>query len=212
MSRRLAIAIILVVAGVLGAGCGSDEGDQGSSQASAGDQPTGQQFSTSPVVTTRRVGGCLLRSDASCPGADLSNGNLTDLQIRRVNLSGAKLIGADLHGSHIWTVNLEGADLTNAKLNPADLRGHSNLSGANLTGVRAYHATLSGANLSGANLKGAKLAGSEVRKTSLAGANLLIADLTGVDLFNVDLRGAILPDGSPWAGSTGGLPTSAPGW
>jgi len=191
MSRRLAIAIILVVAGVLGAGCGSDEGDQGSSQASAGDQPTGQQFSTSPVVTTRRVGGCLLRSDASCPGADLSNGNLTDLQIRRVNLSGAKLIGADLHGSHIWTVNLEGADLTNAKLNPADLRGHSNLSGANLTGVRAYHATLSGANLSGANLTNAVL-----DRANLCETNLRNANLTGTSFAGTNFGATIMPNGA----------------
>jgi hemoglobin-like flavoprotein len=155
----------------------------------------------------------LVKGGTALTGIDLGQVGLAGVNLKGGELSGAQLSGSDLRGAELSGTNLSEASLPNAQLAEAELEGanlgFANLSGADLSLANLERAdltcaNLSGANLSGANLKGAKLAGSEVRKTSLAGANLLIADLTGVDLSNVDLRGAILPDGSTWAGGTGG--------
>ena len=72
----------------------------------------------------------------------------TAAQLKKANLSGARLSRA----------NLSGADLSGARLSRADLYG-ANLYGADLSGADLYGADLYGANLSGANLFGAKLIG-----------------------------------------------------
>ena len=75
-----------------------------------------------------------------CQGCDLSGINLRD-----TNLSGANLSDADLSGAYLRDTNLSGANLSDADLSGANL-ADTDLSGADLTN----------AHLSGANLRGAK--------------------------------------------------------
>lgn len=96
-----------------------------------------------------------------CPGCNLSNSNL-----KKADLVGARLQGADLSGANLSMANLRRADLQGANLSSADLS----------------FANLPGADLRGCNLKGAKL----------KGANLIKADLTGAQLEGADLSEALL--------------------
>ena len=86
-------------------------------------------------------------------------------------------------------VNLSGAKLSSAKLSSADLSGadlrYANLSNADLSDV-----DLSGAKLSNADLSGAKLSGAKLRHVNLNGAKLRYADLKGVDLSSANLSGS----------------------
>lgn len=127
---------------------------------------------------------------------DLSNAYLLKTDLKRVNLTGGKLIGAELR-----EVKLREANLTGAKLIEADLR-EANLAGTNLTGAELINANLTGAELrrtklGKANLTEAKLIGTELREANLVGADLREAklreaDLTGAKLISVDLTKANL--------------------
>ena len=70
--------------------------------------------------------------------------------IRRIDLTGARLIRADLRAANLSYADLRAADLTGADLTGADLHA-TDLRAADLSG-----ADLTGADLSGANLGGAK--------------------------------------------------------
>ena len=116
--------------------------------------------------------------------ADLSDEDLSYVDLTGVIFIGANLKFADLYGADLKDTNLSGADLTGA-----DLRG-ANLSGADLTSVDLSYTNLRGANLIGANLRNADLYDADLRV-----ANLRVADLTGADLSdallnNADLSGA----------------------
>jgi len=94
-----------------------------------------------------------------CPGCDLSDADLTGVNLAYANLSGANLSGANLAGvqlsqSNLTGADLSGADLTGAKLYMALLSG-ANFTNARLTEARLYNAVLGKANLSGADLSGA---------------------------------------------------------
>jgi uncharacterized protein YjbI with pentapeptide repeats len=93
-----------------------------------------------------------------CPGCDLSDANLT----------GVNLAYADLSKANLSRANLAGVQLGQAKLTGA------NLTGADLTGARLYMANLTGANLTGARMLEAK-----PYKTLLDGADL--SDAVWVD-------------------------------
>jgi uncharacterized protein YjbI with pentapeptide repeats len=66
-----------------------------------------------------------------CPGCDLSNAYLKDLDLRMVNLAGANLEGAVFYWSNLAGANLKGAKLTNARFEQVDLSEVS-LEGVNL--------------------------------------------------------------------------------
>ena len=102
-----------------------------------------------------------------------------DIDLKYVNLSGAKLSSA----------KLSNADLSGAKLRYADLR-YADLSGANLLGANLSSANLLGADLSSADLSGANLSGAKLRHVNLNGAKLRYADLKGVDLSSANLSGS----------------------
>jgi len=76
--------------------------------------------------------------------ADLSDEDLSYVDLTGKNLSGANLKFADLYGADLKDTNLSGADLTGA-----DLTG-ANLNGADLTGAELSHSILNNADLSGA--------------------------------------------------------------
>lgn len=94
----------------------------------------------------------------------------TDL--RRANLSGAKLAGAILSEVHLEEANLTGISLEEAILREAHLE-QSNLTEAKMEGVFLLNAGLKGARLRATNLQKAFLVG-----TSFDGADLLGADFT----------------------------------
>jgi len=101
-----------------------------------------------------------------CGVFDISNTNL-----RLVDLRFAILTGAIISNSNLSYANLSGANLS-----------YTDLSGANLRKARLKDADLSDADLRGADLRGA----------DLSGANLIGADLRGVNLIGTDLSGATL--------------------
>lgn len=119
-------------------------------------------------------------------GIDLSDSDLSSLNLAHAELCGAVLIRADLRRS-----NLIGADLTGAKLTEATLAS------ANMTGATMCKANLAGADLSDANLSHvngawAFLAGANLSETNLTNADLSGANLSGAQMFETILRGTIL--------------------
>jgi Pentapeptide repeats (8 copies) len=127
--------------------------------------------------------------------ADLSNANLS-----YINLSGDALYSVDMKGSDLGHANLSytnlrgidlsGANLRNADLGNADLsrdldhdpRRHTNLRNANFTDAHLVNAVLTDADFSGADLSYANLKGANVTEEQLAKCE--------------SLEGATLPDGS----------------
>ena len=77
---------------------------------------------------------------------DLSNANLTGINLSNVDLTDADLTGVDLTNADLRCANLTGIDLTNADLNNADLTNanlnNANLSNANLTNIKTNYHTL----------------------------------------------------------------------
>jgi uncharacterized protein YjbI with pentapeptide repeats len=101
-----------------------------------------------------------------CSGCDLRNANLTRLSF---SLSGVDLSNANLSGVDLKHLDLSGSDLSNANLARADLYG-TNLSNANLENVNFDGARLARANLKEANLSKAKLNNANLRDANLTGA------------------------------------------
>lgn len=102
-------------------------------------------------------------------GIDVSNGNLSSINLSyailfRANLSGADLRGANLGDAYLISANLTGADLTGADLSDADLVG---------------------ANLNNAVLVDTNLSRSDVDFSSIAGASFVSADLALADFSDV---------------------------
>ncbi|MEL6855944.1 MAG: pentapeptide repeat-containing protein, partial [Cyanobacteria bacterium J06607_13] len=110
---------------------------------------------------------------------DFSNQILSQLDLQKQTLTGARfakatlrktnLIGADLTNTHFGQANLSQANLKNAKLTGAYL-GSANLEDADLRGANLSRATLEMANLKGANLCGADLTGATITEQQLTTA------------------------------------------
>lgn len=111
---------------------------------------------------------------------------LPDVDLREVDLDGAKLA----------RTNLSGADLSRAHLSRAFMRGanlrEANLSNAILRGANLGHANFIGANLSKANLSRTDLRGADLSHANLDGTILVGANLSGAIYDETDLRGAKL--------------------
>ena len=102
---------------------------------------------------------------------NLSNRDLSGIQITKGNLQRASLRDTDLASARLFGANLEGADLHHARL---------------------WHCDLRDANLAAADLAAADLRGARLERTDLRNANLRGADLTDARLGETDLRGADL--------------------
>ena len=103
------------------------------------------------------------------------------LDVRRVNLSDARLLNAFLPDADLGAAYLVRTDLTGAFL------GSANLAGAALHDAKLTRATLKDANLTGAL----------AAEADLSGANLSGAFLGGTDFSGADLAGATWPQGTP---------------
>jgi uncharacterized protein YjbI with pentapeptide repeats len=108
--------------------------------------------------------------------ADLSDQNLREIDLERANLSGTNLSRA----------NLSKAALSGATLSPVNLVG-ANLVDADLCGACLEGADFTGANLAAANLSGASLRGADLTDAILTGADLSYADLRSTKLVNGSL-------------------------
>jgi hypothetical protein len=106
------------------------------------------------------------------------------VDLRKANLSGARLVYAKLNGARLIEANLNGANLSYADLQGAKLR-KADLSRARLVGTRFLKVDLCGANLEGANLEAATLV-----DTDLTGANLTGCRIYGVSAWGLKLAGA----------------------
>ena len=129
-------------------------------------------------------------------GADLRRSNLSCARLTRAALDGARLgrscgYFADLRRASLKQADLRGARFIGAFLNRADLT-RADLSGASLRAAHLQDARLQGANLRGADLVWAALSRSDLRGADLSGANLTGGDLNSADLRGVNLSGATL--------------------
>ncbi len=120
--------------------------------------------------------------------------DLTHLEMRGVDLSGASLQGTDFDGSVLTRVDFRAADLDRARLNGitgsrVSFQGAA-MSGAEFKGTDFAHASFGNAQLNGTTWFRAK-----VRHCDLRAAILTCADLRFVHLYNSDFVGARL-DGS----------------
>lgn len=118
--------------------------------------------------------------------ADLSNTDLRDACLAKVNLQYAILRGADLRNA-----SLEDANLQEAFLENADLRG-ANLKNANLREANLNHAHMKDADISNANLLDANLNNAILSETNLQNANLKDTFMHNTCLRNANLNNANL--------------------
>ncbi|HAC64732.1 MAG TPA: pentapeptide repeat-containing protein [Cyanothece sp. UBA12306] len=127
-------------------------------------------------------------------GVDLCGANLSETNLKDVNLTGAKLAGANLARADVRDANLVGADLRGANLTKSKLVlakiGRVDLSGAILNRANLTGASLSLSDLSRANLNGANLSWSNLSGVNLSHTNLIGADLSGADLSWANLSEA----------------------
>lgn len=145
-------------------------------------------------------------SNADLSNLDLSHGsfqnaNLSGAQLQNVNLSQAHFEQADLSYSKFNGATSSASSFHQANLYHAELRNSAFVLGtftyANLQGTLLSKATFSGTDLSDANLNDANLVGSIIRecnlqRTLLQNAHLFNAQFRGTILTQADLSGANL--------------------
>ncbi|MBZ8178973.1 MAG: pentapeptide repeat-containing protein [Oscillatoria sp. PMC 1051.18] len=140
-------------------------------------------------------------SEANLSGINLSGANLSEANLNVVNLSGANLSGANLERAKLNVARLSGINLSRAKLNQAVLNvanliradlGEAELIEAALIRAELIRAELSGANLRNANLNGVDLREATLRYANLSGCNLSEANLRGAFLTSAILEGATM--------------------
>ena len=122
--------------------------------------------------------------DANLTEADLFQTNLSGANLKMATLSKADLSGAKLINAALYKADLSQAVLLEAELSNGDLRA-TNLSGADMRGVNAQGADFSEANLKGTNLKHAILDSANLTSAIIADANLTHADLSRADLTSL---------------------------
>ena len=118
--------------------------------------------------------------------ADLSDKNLSGLDLRNANL-----IEADLSNASLSNSNLRNANLNNANLREANLYG-ANLIEADLNNADLIDADLNNACLRYANLRKACLRYANLRKTALRNVDLSETDMYEADLKEANLFGSDL--------------------
>ena len=140
-------------------------------------------------------------SNANLKGVDLSHADLVGVNLQGANLEGANLDYANLTRSDLRGVNLQAtvlsttilqrASLSNANLQKSDLVG-TQLQRANLNEANIQEARLIAVRLNDAVMWDVKLRKSDLSGAKLQGANLLRADLRQADFEGAKLQGANL--------------------
>jgi len=141
---------------------------------------------------------------------DLSDADLSDLEIGGIDLRYANLQRTNLSESDLNGGLFDYADLTESKLNFCDLTGASFESAkmhlSCLMGIRATYANfrnaqlsqaflagaiLTEADLSGSDLSGAFLAGVQFVRSKLQGANISGCNVYGISVWDTDLTNCV---------------------
>jgi len=130
-------------------------------------------------------------SEADLRGTDLSDANLLSVNLHRVNLAGANIFDANLGGADLSEANLSGVDLSGANLSDANLC-MANLNEANLNRANLFEAQLVSAFLSGAALISADLFRTNLNRANLYKANLFDTQFSSANLSEANLREANL--------------------
>jgi uncharacterized protein YjbI with pentapeptide repeats len=128
---------------------------------------------------------------------DLNCGDFSDYaDLRRIDLSGARLKNADFRFAKLEGISLRESQLEGALLNSAQLQGasleHSQLRRASLDDAQLQAASLKSAQLEGASLDNTGLQGASLERAQLKGASLKSAQLQGAFLNEAGLQDAIL--------------------
>jgi uncharacterized protein YjbI with pentapeptide repeats len=129
---------------------------------------------------------CELIPYGHCSGEDLGGQDLSEINLTGIDLSHANLSNADLRNT-----NLNGADLLDARLDSADLTD-ANLTEARLRGAYLNGADLTNANLTNADLRSTNLCNTDLSDANLYSAHLYNSNLCGADLFRANLQYATL--------------------
>jgi hypothetical protein len=145
----------------------------------------------------------IVKAGADAIRAWQENSPTGSLDLRKANLSGAKLRSANLSGADLSGAKLSGAILSDADLISAKLI-RADLSEANLISANLCKADLSGAKLSGAILSDADLSSAKLIRADLSEANLLQANLRSADLSGANLSGAQLSVVNLWHANLSG--------
>lgn len=135
---------------------------------------------------------------------DLSDANLSNLNLTRIDLFGANLSRTNFYASYLNQADFRKAVLYNTSFNTADLR-YAYFKNAHFAGTIFNLADLTGANFNEVNLSAgskyirskvsfykAKLIGANLRYSNLSYTVLSHADLTRADLTGANLYGAFL--------------------
>lgn len=113
-----------------------------------------------------------VRNGASCPRCNLFQADLSNLELKNKNLTGARLRQADLSAAVMNRTRFTGGDLRDVNAYGAVMTGASFVR-ADLTNASFVGAYLQGANFSGARLSGANFSGAEMdRAVGLTQAQL----------------------------------------
>lgn len=129
---------------------------------------------------------------------DLRNVDLQGAKLRRVYLSGADLRGAnfdkaDLRSSNLTKARLQGARLQNCRLNDSDLV-EADFEDCQLEGTNLTSAKLAGATFDRAKLQNAILERTDLRRATFVEADLTKASFRGSNLSEAKFRKANLID------------------
>lgn len=128
---------------------------------------------------------------ANLTNAKLWEVDFADADLREAQLSGARLHEADLRGADLSRANLSSTDLSRAQAENAQFNG-ANLSHASARRANLKQADLTGANLSRGDFSDANLAGARLCSSDLHEAILIRANLSGADLSSANLNGATM--------------------
>jgi uncharacterized protein YjbI with pentapeptide repeats len=101
------------------------------------------------------------RGGANCPGCNLFQADLANLELKNRNFAGARLRQADMSA----------AVLTHSRFDRADLRDLNGYGGV-FTGASFAHADLTNASFVGAYLEGANFSGAHLNGVNFSGAEM----------------------------------------
>ncbi|CAM8630796.1 Pentapeptide repeat [Acidimicrobiia bacterium] len=161
------------------------------------------------------------------PGANLSNADLTGMDLSGANVSNANFTAATFSGTTLRRANVTNANFSSTSPSGLITGGLIGTAGtlptgwtqqagwflgqnANLTGMQLTGTDLTGLNLSGANLTNALLTNVNLTNVNLSNANLKNTKLSGVNLSGTTLTGTTTTTGITGTSLTSNAQTTLP--
>lgn len=144
---------------------------------------------TSEQMEVRIIANIKKLNELGVTNINLSNFNITDSELDKIDLRGAILRRTNLEKSRLYEVLLQAANLKAAILTGTCLY-ETKLQKADLTGARLENAIFSFVNLESGILIGTKLEGCEFIKSDLQKADFQGANLKGAVLIDCNLKKA----------------------